>query len=60
MHDMVAHQIDFGYDAIYHVRAHYLGSHVFVNLYQTKFLSGTGNNNAGSLCIPVISRSRSS
>ena len=34
MHHMVAHQRDFGYDVIYHLKDHYLGSHIFVNLYQ--------------------------
>ena len=34
MRDMVAHQRDFGYGAIYHVIARYLVSHIYVNLCQ--------------------------
>ena len=34
MCDMVAHQKDSGCGVRYHVMAHYLGSHIFVNLYQ--------------------------
>ena len=42
MHHMVAHQRDCGYDVIYQIKDHYLGSHIFANLYQI----GSGNNNA--------------
>ena len=34
MRDMVVHQRDFSCGAIYHVIAHYLWSHIFVDLYQ--------------------------